>query len=153
MVITVMTMVMRHRHRHVNHNLHRSRSLWNHLILYLHTFVVQVPKPKCQLIVIYGRLILDIKNICAACCLWKISDGLQMADNGNEAADDADSEIQFVSTKTERLKLSWPITDWSERTSAVKTRRFIYNMKTRRFSCYHTLSCLCPGITSWRRTR
>lgn len=75
---------------------------------------------------ICGGLILDIKkNICAACCLRQISDGFQMADNGNEAADDGDSEIQFVSTKTERLKLSWPITDWSERTSAVKTRRYI----------------------------
>ena len=74
---------------------------------------------------IYGGLILDIKKyICAACCLRQISDGFQMADNGNEAADDGDSEIQFVSTKTERLKLSWPITDWSERTSAVKTRRY-----------------------------
>ena len=143
-----MAMVMRHRHASL------TLELSNLIFTPFCSTKTKILNSKLLSIVIHGRLILDIKrNICAACCLWKISDGLQMADNGNEAADDADSEIQFVSTKTERLKLSWPITDWSERTSAVKTRRFIYNMKTRRFSCYRALSCLCPGITSWRRTR
>ena len=46
-----------------------------------------------------------------------------MADN--EMTDDGESELQFVSTKTERLKLSWPIRDWSERTAPARTRRWV----------------------------
>lgn len=45
-----------------------------------------------------------------------------MADN--VATDDIESELQFVSTKSERLKLSWPIRGWSERTSPARTRRY-----------------------------
>lgn len=45
-----------------------------------------------------------------------------MADNA--ATDDSESELQFVSTKSERLKLSWPIRGWSERTSPARTRRY-----------------------------
>ena len=44
--------------------------------------------------------------------------------NNNEDTDDAACDIQFVSTKTERLKLSWPIRDWSERSTAAKTQRY-----------------------------
>ena len=39
--------------------------------------------------------------------------------------DDGESELQFVSTKSERLKLSWPIRGWSERTSPARTRRLV----------------------------
>ena len=46
-----------------------------------------------------------------------------MADN--VATDDSESELQFVSTKSERLKLSWPIRGWSERTSPARTRRSV----------------------------
>ena len=47
----------------------------------------------------------------------------KMADN--VVTDDGESELQFVSTKSERLKLSWPIRGWSERTSAARTRRLV----------------------------
>ena len=46
-----------------------------------------------------------------------------MADN--VVTDDGESELQFVSTKSERLKLSWPIRGWSERTSPARTRRLV----------------------------
>ena len=42
----------------------------------------------------------------------------------NNTTDDLQSDIQFVSTKSERLKLKWPIKDWSERSSPAKTRMY-----------------------------
>ena len=47
----------------------------------------------------------------------------KMADN--VVTDDGESELQFVSTKSERLKLSWPIRGWSERTIPARTRRLV----------------------------
>ena len=47
----------------------------------------------------------------------------KMADN--VVTDDGESELQFVSTKSERLKLSWPIKGWSERTIPARTRRLV----------------------------
>ena len=42
----------------------------------------------------------------------------------NNTTDDLQSDIQFVSTKSERLKLKWPIKDWSERSIPAKTRMY-----------------------------
>ena len=48
-----------------------------------------------------------------------------MAENGAVDHDETINDLEFISTKTERLKFCWPIRDWSERTQRnIRTVRY-----------------------------
>ena len=93
-----------------------------------------------------GHVLINISLILIPSILLKWRDIVEMADN--VATDDSESELQFVSTKSERLKLSWPIRGWSERSSPARTRRSVRQWQ----SADSDDGSVMSGTSSWRRT-